>query len=182
MPLPDDYDSPDGEAEAELVIRQTLGERFLEMGSEFGFTEELVHDRPRYPRLDSVWESIGTIEDPETTGNDSQSRLTRYCSFKFKGFREAGEQELLLFYEFNLSFGFKDEYATDPTKNSTNDMVACAMKFRRHLKSNKNLGLDDRVTLRQFEVYESLPILDKQGVTDTVLFGRLEVMLNVCSF
>ena len=180
MALPVDYDSPEGEAEAEAEIRQALGACFLLIGADYGFTEELVHDRPRYPRTNEGWEAVGTIEDPDTTNGDTQSRLTRYCSFKFSGFNRRGK-ELTLRYSVVISFGFKDEYSGDPTKNTYGDAAACLVRFGKSLADNPNLGLDDRVTHRQLEIIadEWLPI-SKQGDADVIYYGRIEVVLNVC--
>jgi len=178
--LPDDYDTPEGEALAEAEIRKALGACFLLIGVDYGFTADLVHDRPRYPRSDEAWKAIGTIEDPDTTNGDTQASLTRYCSFKFAGFRRAGK-ELTIRYSMVTSFGFKDEYDSDPTKNTYGDAAACLVRFGKSLADNPNLGLDDRVTHRQLEIFadEWLP-MSKQGDADVIYYGRIEVVLNVC--
>lgn len=180
MALPEDYDSPEGEATAEFEIRQALGACFLAVGSTFGFAAELIHDRPRYPRTDDTWNAVGTIEDPDTTDGETQARLTRYCSFKFGGFRRGGK-ELVLRYSVVVSFGFKDQYDADPTKNSYGEAASCLVRFGKFLADSPNLGLDDRVTHRQFEVYadEWLPF-SKQGDANVIYYGRVEVVLNVC--
>lgn len=180
MPLPVDYDTPEGEEQAEFAIREALGACFFTIGAAFGFTALLCHTRPRYPRTQPDWEAIGTIEDPDTTGNDTQTRLVRYSAFKFIGFRSQG-QELTLRYQFILSFGFKDEYASNPTLNSHDQMVGCAMRFRKYLADNLNLGLDDRVTHKNLEIYDNdfIPA-DKQGGAAMVLYGRIDVVLDVC--
>jgi hypothetical protein len=180
VPLPDDYDSPAGEAAASVAIKGALGACFLIIGGSFGFTTELVHDRPRYPRTDEQWEAVGTIVDPETENGDIPTRLTRYCSFKFSGFRRAGK-ELTIRYQMVLSFGFKDEYASDPTKNSYADIESCLFQYGKFLADNPNLGLDDRVTHRQLEVLadEFLPA-SKQGDANIIYYSRIEVVLNVC--
>jgi len=178
--LPVDYDSPAGEEQAEFAIREALGACFLVVGAGFGFTSSLVHTRPRYPRTTSEWETVGTIEDPDTTGNDTQTKLVRYCSFKFVGLRRLG-QELTLRYQHVLSFGFKDTYASNPSLNSHDQMTGCAMQFSKYLSDNLNLGLDDRVTHRNLEYFDSDMIpADKQGEAAVVLYGRIDVVLNVC--
>lgn len=180
MALPDDYDSPEGEDAAEKEIRSALVACFLAVGSAFGFTSDLAHTRPRYPRTDDKWEQIGTIEDPDTTGNTATARLTRYASFKFLGFRRVGK-ELTIRYSFALGFGFKDEYGADPTKNSFDQATSCSMRFGKYLADNPNLGLDDRVTHKQLEIFDHEFIaVDKQGNSANVLFGRIDVVLNVC--
>lgn len=180
MALPVDYDSPEGEATAEAEIREALGACFLMVGAAFGFTAELIHDRPRFPRTDEAWNAAGTIEDPDTTNGDTQARLTRYCSFKFAGFRRSGK-ELTIRYSMVISFGFKDVYNADPNKSSYGDAADCLMRFGKYLADNPNLGLDDRVTHRQLEVFadEFLPA-SKQGDADVIYYGRIEVVLNVC--
>jgi len=180
MPLPTDYDTPEGEDAAETEIRNALVACFLIVGGAFGFTTDLAHTRPRYPRTDDKWEQIGTIEDPDTTGNTATTRLTRYASFKFIGFRRVGT-ELTFRYSFALAFGFKDEYADDSTKNSFDEAASCAKRFGKYLADNPNLGLDDRVTHKQLEIFDNEFIgVDKQGNAANVLFGRIDVVLNVC--
>lgn len=180
MALPDDYDSPEGEDIAETEVRKALVACFLLVAAPFGFTSSLAHTRPRYPRTDDKWEQIGTIEDPDTTGNTAPVRLTRYASFKFVGFSRAGK-ELTFRYSFALGFGFKDEYGVDSTRNSFDEAASCAKRFSKFLADNPNLGLDDRVTHKQLEIYAHEFIgVDKQGNAANVLFGRINVVLNVC--
>jgi hypothetical protein len=180
MPLPEDYDSPEGEDTAETEVRKALVACFLAVGTPFGFTSDLAHTRPRYPRTDDKWESIGTIEDPDTTGNTTTTRLTRYASFKFLGFRRAGK-ELTIRYSFALGFGFKDEYGVDSNRNSFDEAASCAKRLGKFLADNPNLGLDDRVTHKQLEIFDHEFIkVDKQGNAANVLFGRIDVVLNVC--
>jgi len=180
VPLPEDYDSPAGEAEANKAIKEALGACFLTVGGSFGFTAELVHSRPRYPRTDALWEVVGTILDPDSADGEAPTRLTRYCSFKFSGFRRAGK-ELTVRYQMVLSFGFKDEYVGDPTKNTYDEMEDCLFQYGKFLADNPNLGLDDRVTHRQLEVIadDFLPA-SKQGDANVIYYSRIEVVLNVC--
>lgn len=185
MPLPGDYNSQVGEEEAERVIRQAIADSFLTAAGSFGFTSNQVHARPRYPRTQAQWTEIGTIADPDTEDaatDEGKKRVVRYFSVKFRGFRRT-EKELTLRYDVTISFGFKDEYATTALigKNSHDELTGCAIRYGRFLADNLNLGLDDRVTHRFLDIYDNQMIpVDLQGEAAEALFGRLEVVLDVC--
>lgn len=185
MPLPEDYNSQDGEEEAEIVIRQAIADCFLVAGTPYGFTSSLVHARPRYPRNDTVWYTIGTIPDPDTVDAETPEgvqRLTRFFSVKFAGFKRT-LTELILRYEIVISFGFKDEYSHPDLagQNSHDQLAGCSIRFGRFLAENLNLGLDDRVTHTYLDIFgrDFIP-LDEQGNAAEALAGRLEVVLEVC--
>jgi len=185
MALPEDYNSQDGEEEAEFEIRQAIVECFVTSAAKFGFTSDLAHPRPRYPRTDETWFAIGTIEDPDTADAETaegKARLTRYFSVKFRGFRRT-LTELTLRYELIISFGFKDEYEHPDLagQNSHDELAGCSMRFGRFLAENLNLGLDDRVSHTYLDMYggDFIP-LDDQGSSAETLLGRLEVQLLVC--
>src|SRR5215471_13411757 len=128
MPLPNDYDSPLGEEQAELAIREAIVDCFLVIGSDprFGFDASHSHDRLRYPDKNSTWEVIATIEDPDTANAqpEEQTRLVRYFAVSLVGFARS-LRELTFRYAIKVSFGFKDVYATDSTRNSSNELNAC---------------------------------------------------------
>lgn len=183
--LPDDYNDQDGEEAAELIIREAIAACFLATSAKFGFTDDLVHARPRFPRTDAKWLEIGTIADPDTIAastDEGKARLTRYFSVKFRGFRRALRQ-LTLRYDIVISFGFKDEYLAPALagQNSHDQLAGCSVRFGRYLADNLNLGLDDRVTHTFLEIYNNDTLrLDKQGNAAEILYGRLDVTLEVC--
>jgi hypothetical protein len=190
MPLPNDYDSVDGEAEAELIIRQAIADSFLIIGAAYGFTTDTTHTRARYPPVarptdtgrDTTWELISSIVDPDTSAVAAtlQTRLMRYFAVSFNSMRRTLRQ-MTLGYNVKIVFGFKDEYKTDPTQNSFDQITAAAIKFGKYLADNQTLGLDDRVTHRYFEVRGCRFVpADKQGRSASVLDCSITIDLQVC--
>lgn len=184
MPLPSDYDTPAGEGDAEIAIRQALADCFLVVGASYGFTTDLIHTRPRYPETDALFEMICTISDPDTAAAiaASKMRLVRYFSVKLTGFKRTLLQ-LTLRYQIIISFGFKDTYLAAPMagQNSHDQQAACTVRYQKYLADNLNLGLDDRATHDYLEMLyvEFIPV-DKQGGAANAMIGKINVFLNVC--
>jgi hypothetical protein len=184
MPLPSDYDTPEGEEQAELAIRKAIVDCFLAVAANtrFGFDPGLAHDRLRYPDSAKTWELIATIIDPDTASEptEKQTRLLRYFAVSLVGFSGA-LRELTLRYAIKLSFGFKDVYASDDTRNSSNELVACLIQFQKYLRNNLSLGLDDRVTHQYLNCGNIRFVLkDAQGNAVQVADNTLNVVLEVC--
>lgn len=184
MALPVDYDSPEGEEQAELEIRKALVGCFLAVAGNdrFGFDADHAHERLRYPDKNDTWEFIATIIDPDTEDADAekQTRLLRYFAVAHVGF-SATLRELTLRYSIKVSFGFKDVYASDENRNSSNEISACLMQFQKYLRNNQNLGLDDRVS-HQNLVGNSILFIpkDAQGNAIHIANTTLNVILEVC--
>lgn len=184
MALPNDYDTPLGEEQAELEIRKAIVECFLSVAgnARFGFDVTHAHERMRYPDKNDTWEFIATIIDPDTADADAekQTRLLRYFAVQHVGF-SATLRELTLRYAIKLSFGFKDVYATDANRNSSDELSACLMQYQKFLRNNLNLGLDDRVS-HQYLVCDNIFFIPKdvQGNSLQIANNRLNVILEVC--
>lgn len=185
MPLPGDYESSlDGHQQAELAIRTAIVDCFLAVAAtpQFGFDATLTHPRLRYPDSTKTWELISSIVDPDTASADPtvQKRLLRYFAVSFYG-QSRVLRELTLNYAMRISFGFKDIYATDSNRNSTNEIVGCIMQFEQYLGNNLSLGLDDRVTHQYLQTQSLRFVLkDKQGNAAMIADNTLKVILEVC--
>lgn len=184
MALPDDYDSPSGEEQAELVIRQAIVDCFLAVANNerFGFTSELAHSRLRYPDSTKTWELISSIVDPDTVNEDAsvQTRLLRYFAVSFIG-QSRKLRELTINYAIKISFGFKDVYSTNVNRNSSDEVVGCVMQYGKYLANNLNLGLDDRVSHQYLQTSNfRFVIKDRQGNAVMVADNKLSVILEVC--
>lgn len=184
MPLPNDYDSPLGEEQAELEIRKAIVECFLVIGGDprFGFDADHAHERLRYPDSNTTWEFLATIVDPDTASAqpEEQTRLVRYFAVSLVGFART-LRELTFRYAIKVSFGFKDVYASDDTRNSSNELTACLVQYQKFLANNLNLGLDDRVS-HKYLVLDNVRFVlkDAQGSAVQVSDNRLDVILEVC--
>lgn len=183
MPLPNDYDSIDGEAAAELVVREAIRDIFVGVATPYLFDNAHSHICPRYPETLDEWNTIGTVEDPDT-GNQpagNKRRLVRYFAVKWVG-QGRRLRELTLNYELEVSMGFKDAYASAPTKRSYNELVELNMKLGKVLADNQELGLDDRVShnFMQTPFKPSWTPIDEQGETTVTITNTLAVVLKVC--
>lgn len=184
MALPEDYDTPEGEEQAELEIRKAIVDCFLAVAENerFGFTATLAHDRLRYPDRNNVWEEIATIVDPDTADEDAEkrTRLLRYFAVSLVGFSRT-LRELSFRYAIKLSFGFKDVYKTDENRNSSDELTALLVQYQKYLANNLNLGLDDRVAHQYLNCGNVRFVLkDAQGNAVQVTDNTLTVILEVC--
>jgi len=183
MPLPPDYDSPQGEADAEKAIRGALVDCFLAIADPtFGFDSSVAHDRMRYLTNADSWEFVSTIVDPDTAAQpvDQQTKLTRYFALGLVGF-QGSLRELKFRYALRTSFGFKDAYKTDSTRNSSDELYACMTQYQKFLRDNLNLGLDDRVSHEYLQLLGIRFVLkDKQGNAMQVADSTITVVLEVC--
>jgi len=184
MPLPSDYDSPLGEEQAELAIREAIVDCFLAVAGNvrFGFSSALAHPRLRYPDSAKTWELISSIVDPDTANQsvEEQTRLLRYFAVSWNG-QARKLRELTINYAIKVSFGFKDVYQTDANRNSSDEIVACVMQYQKYLANNLNLGLDDRAFHTYLQTSGLRFVLkDKQGSAVLVADNRLSVILEVC--
>jgi hypothetical protein len=184
MPLPTDYDTPEGEELAEVAIRGAIKDCFLQVAENdrFGFTGTLAHTRLRYPDSNDVWDQIATIVDPDTKDaeTEEQTRLIRIFAVAFVGF-SSKLTELTIRYAIKVSFGFKDVYKGDATKNSSDELTALLMQYRKYLQNNLSLGLDDRVTHLYLNCgnVRFVP-KDLQGNALQVADCSLSVVLGIC--
>lgn len=185
MPLASDYfDSPDGMAAAELVVRQAIRDCFLAVAGTYGYDANHVHVSPRFPDTDDEWNQIATIEDPDTAANGPTAehrRLVRYCHVIYSG-HKAGQAEMTINYEIDVSMGFKDGYASDPNRRSYDELTALNVKFEKFLRDNQELGLDERVShgLLQCPSKPRWTPIDDQGDTTVTVTDTLAVTLKVC--
>jgi hypothetical protein len=184
MALPNDYDSPLGEEEAELEIRKAIVECFLSVAGNprFGFDSDHAHTRLRYPDKNSTWEFVASIVDPDTASADptEQTRLVRYFAVALVGVART-LKELTLRYAIKISFGFKDVYASNVNLNSSDELTACLMQYQKFLANNLNLGLDDRVSHQYLTTTNVRFVLkDAQGSAVQVSDNTLNVILEVC--
>lgn len=184
MPLPSDYDSPQGEADAERAVRDAVRDLFLSESSDYGFTSDLAHTVPRYPDTDEEWEAIATIVDPDTAAgaDEDKRRLIRYFTVVWAGMGRV-LAELTIRYDVQISFGFKDEYAAAPAgRRSYNELVELVSRFGKKLADNQELGLDDRVshTFLQVPTRPRWQEADDQGNATVTIDATLAVVLQVC--
>lgn len=186
MPLPDDYDNPGGQAEAEATIRESIKGIFLSVAGPYGFNTSLAHVCPRYTETDEEWEAVATIEDPDTmdAGDDAKRRLLRYFAIAWAG-QNRVLAELTFRYDLQITLGFKDEYATGtPGRRSWNELVALVQQFDKRLADNQELGLDDRVshTFLQCPLRPIWDADDPQSVSAVTVNATLAVILKACQF
>lgn len=184
MPLPADYDDPQGEADAELVVREAIRDIFLGVATPYGYTSAHCHTVPRYPDTIAEWEAIATIVDPDTEPEaaEGERRTTRYFAVVWAGMSRV-LSELTIRYDVQVSYGFKDEYARAPAGRRTYDeLVALNMKFAKTLADNQELGLDDRVShsFLQAPLRPRWTPEDDQGNPTVTIDNTLSVTLQVC--
>lgn len=184
MPLPADYDSPQGEADAEVAVREAIRDIFLGVAGAYGYTSAHCHTTPRYPDTIDEWNAIATIVDPDTEpeATEGERRLTRYFSVVYAGMSRV-LSELTLRYDVHVSMGFKDEYQRAPAgRRSYDEIVALNMKFGKTLADNQELGLDDRCshTFLQAPLRPRWTPEDDQGNPTVTIDNTLSVVLQVC--
>jgi len=183
MPLPSDYDSPDGEAAAEVAIRTAIRDIFVGVGSAYLFDADHSHLCPRYPDTMDEWNRIGTVEDPDTVAQppENKRRLVRYFAVKYVGMRRT-RVELTLAYDIEISMGFKDAYASDTSLRSYNQLTELNMKFGKTLADNQELGLDERVSHNYLQMTSrpNWTPVDEQGESTVTIGDSLAVVLKVC--
>lgn len=183
MALPADYDNPAGEALAEAEIRAAMKGLFLAVAAPYGYDDDHSHTEPRYPDTQEEFDEIYTIDDPDTADadDDGKRRLTRYFVITWAGMSRV-LSELTIRYDVQISMGFKDSYAFDPTLRSYNQLVALVHEYGKHLADNQELGLDDRVshTFLQAPLRPRWTGEDEQGNATVTVDCTLAVVLQVC--
>jgi hypothetical protein len=193
MAWPAQFESPDDLEQAELEIRAAVLDCFLSQASDarFGFTEDVAHIRKRYPDKATKWLTFSTIIDPDVADPvaeaekplDQQQRLNRYFAIELNAFNRNRAQvnELWMTYNMIISFGVKDEYKSDPARNSSDELTALNLRFYAFLANNPDLGLGKGIShqhLRQQSRRFSLA--DAQGRAANIIDDSLTVILEVC--
>lgn len=179
MPLPDDYDSQDGEVQAEMTIRTAIRDMMLTVAAPYGFEAEKSHTRPRYPDTPEQWNAVAMIEDPR---NDKNT-LLRYIDVRLRSFKSENRQ-LTISYAMAVAVAFEDERRDtdgEVTGNSTDDLIAVVFKIRKFFQDNQNLGLGDAVMHKLVQLVDMpFTAADAQGRPAQKAALTLDVVMNIC--
>lgn len=179
MPLPNDYDDPDGMAAAELAVRTAIRDIFAGVALAYGFPNDHCHICPRDPDTEAEWNAIAMIDDPDAAA--PKPKVMRYMDIFYGGRRRVSKQDMLLRYVISYSMTLKDS-ATDPSLRALNQLVSLEFKFGKTIDDNQELGLDERVSHNYLQT-PTRPLItpvDDQGGSVITNFNTIEVNLKVC--
>jgi hypothetical protein len=186
MPLPTEYETPEGQELAELAIRQAIADIFLGIAEPYLFSANVIHLEPRYVEEEADYKDVFTVLDPDVVPQPQtpkdEYRIHRYFAVEYAGHVRTAKL-LSLRYLTVISMGFRDRYQARPLVGTYKEIVALNMRFERILADNQGLGLDDDLVSHRFYQSPSRPRFapaDDQGGTAVVLDGTLTVDLRVC--